>query len=304
MPLTERDLQRRQSHAGASETAAIIGLDPFRNPADVYWSKVTTRERRDGSGDGEREAMAIGHMLEPGLVDWCERETGEKFRRNQFRVSTQDALFSATFDGLAAKSCGCEAKTTGIAWPTKEQWGEPGSDEVPDRVLVQCQHQMYVGDLDIVWVPALIGGRGRKLYCVARDNDLIAYLVAEVKSFWVNRIQARKPPEDITPSMETLKRIRREPESRVPLEEAVFAKYEESSEALKVLKKQNDQDKAELITALSEAECGVLPNGDLVTYLEQRRVTIDGKKLKEDDPAIYHNYAREKVYRVLRHKKG
>lgn len=77
-----------------------------------------------------------------------------------------------------------------------DEWGEPGTDEVPDVYRVQCQHQMGVrGDrqmdlvaLDVIaWVP--------RVYRLELSRDFWEWLTAEVeRPFWFDHVLKHEPP--------------------------------------------------------------------------------------------------------------
>jgi len=300
MPITPFQRAQRAKHLGASDSPAIMGLDPWRNAADVYWSKV-----QPADGDGESsEAMELGEQLEGPLVDWAGQQVGIQFTKNQLRVSQDQPILSASMDGLNAECrVGCEAKTAGILWPTREAWGASGSDEVPDRVAIQVHHQMFVGELDRVVVPALIGGRGRVLYEIKRDDDVIEMIVVAAIKFWQEHVQQRVPPPEVAPHLEVLKAIRRVPEKVVELDSVVMKQWREADAAAKDATKRADICKRAVIAGLGDAEGGTSEAGS-VSYLRQSRSHFDAKKFQVDYPGLYEQYTRVGSFPVLRFKKG
>ena len=64
MPITEQQRIERRASIGSSDVAAILGVDTFRNAADVYWSKVQVL---DTPGN---PAMDAGTRFEPTIMDW------------------------------------------------------------------------------------------------------------------------------------------------------------------------------------------------------------------------------------------
>ena len=68
MALTEVQRAARRHHLGSSDAAAILGLDPWRNAGDVYWSKVLD------TADEESTAMRAGNLLEGAICQFAAQE--------------------------------------------------------------------------------------------------------------------------------------------------------------------------------------------------------------------------------------
>lgn len=267
MPITEKQRQRRRKYIGGSDAPAILNVDPFRNIADVYFSKV-----EDLASQKETAAMKAGNLCEDAVLNWFMDETGSKIKRNQSRVHG-NGIMAANLDALVeGKKEGVEAKTTGLMGPIRNvEWGEPGTDEIPERVIVQCQHQMaVVPDLEMVWVPALIGGLGFRLYKVERNDEFISGLEEIELSFWHDHVLKRTPPNGEFPGLSLLKRIRRIPKKVVQVETDIVKNWLGAREALRLADKVKKEAEKVLLTALGDAEAADCELGRL-TYFEQSR---------------------------------
>lgn len=270
MPITEHQRQQRTKHIGSSDTPQILGLSPWGSASDVYYSKVLPIEEGEST-----EAMAMGRRLEPVIIDWAEEQLGIKLRRNQYRVAP-DGILAANFDAMViGKREAVEAKYVGPN--SVEEWGEPETDEVPVHVAAQVQHQMYVRELDVVWVPVLMA-RYRpvwQMYRVPRDDEIIGDLVPALLSFWREHVVPQIPPDaNEPPPLEVLKRLKREPESMVELPEDAIELVdcrEASKQQEKAAKARIDEVTRELVAMLGDAEAGRLPDGRLVTYRQRTR---------------------------------
>ena len=180
---------------------------------------------------------------------------------------------AANFDALVVgASEAVEAKTTGIIQPlNRSEWGEPGSDEVPERIIVQCQHQMAVlPEIQLVWVPVLMGGVGFRLYSVDRNPELIESLETIEVDFWKKYVEAKVPPPDELPTLETIKSIKRVPEKIVPLEDDLVRSWLEAKKTAGEAEKIKDKSQRALLSALGDAEAGDCSFGRL-TYFQQNR---------------------------------
>lgn len=298
------DLQReeRRKFIGSADAAAIAGLDPWRSAWDVYNEKVY------GTVDRTTEAMATGNRLERAVLDWFASEETRPLLRDHLRIG-RDGLRAANHDALIEDSReGVEAKTSRILtwmYPTVEEpeWGEDGSEDVPDHVYVQCQHQMYVSDLAVVHVPVLIGGRGWMKFRVRRDEKTIKTLGEKCEAFWCNHVQRKDPPSRTIPSLEIARRIRREPGKKIeiPSVDPVLA-WENAKLALKLAEQAKENAEAVLLSLLGDAEAAETPMGLLKYLPENAGKRINLERLKAERPDVFDQYAEPTTRRCLRLK--
>lgn len=301
MPITEAQRARRRGHIGSSDAAAIIGRDPWRTPADVYWSKVAPTHDAEPN-----EAMQTGNRLEGPLLSFAAERLGVRLRRNQYRVSAgpDGGVCSANFDALIIdRPEAVEAKYVGPN--SAAAWGDEWTDDVPEHVLVQCLHQCYVGQLNCVWVAAAIAGYSSlawRMYCVRRDEEIIAALIAREIKFWKDHVLRRVPPESF-PSIDILKRLRREPQSTCELPSLAadkVAEYQTAKAAEKAAGEAAEAIKRELIAMLGTCEAGILPDGRQITYLLRKgRRTCDVDRLRVEYPAAYETCVTQQESRVF-----
>ena len=172
MPITEAQREQRRSHLGSSDMAAILGVSPWMNAYDVWLEKTGRLEDEEQ----DKKWLEAGNILEPGVLKWAERELGP-IRTQQ---ENGDALFRKAMgfplgshpDGeIISNEEPVEGKTAGIFGPIIEQYGEPGTDALPLRIVTQCLVHLECWGKDICWVPVLLGGKGFVMYHVKRDID-------------------------------------------------------------------------------------------------------------------------------------
>lgn len=310
MTLTPHQLKLRKRHLGASETPVVLGLSPYsRSAADLYWSKVAEVD------DEPTEAMSRGHWMEDVLVSWASEQLGVAVVSNQFRVlhtGLGKEILSATHDAVSPdKPIGIEAKSVSRFNPAYGEWGEEGTDEIPADVVIQCQQQMLVSDLDVVWVPVAFEAKTleRRLYRVPRDDELIEMFRVPAVAWWRQYVESRiVPGDDPTPPLAVLKRIHRVEGSVVELEPGVAELIKSLNETKAESKETASREaslKARIIEALGDAEAGKLPDGRLVTYCEQKSSPkVDLAHLKLHHPALYAEIVCQGTHRTLRITKG
>ncbi len=289
MPITDKQLEKRKNHIGASEVSAVLGLNPWMTAYDLWLLKCGKIER----DMGDNEAAGIGNMIENGLLDYGASELGVKIKKNQARVH-EGGILSATHDALVVdKPEGMEAKTSGIlnVFAARDDWGEGETDEVPEHILVQCQAQILVSKLERVHVPALIGGRGRLMYHVERSTALCEIILERVTAFWEKNVQADVPPEGV-PSVEIVRFRKREPGLVLPIPAELVTRWQAIKEEKKRLEKAEDEAQAEVLAAMGDAEIGESAAGNVkVLKVESNR--LDTKALKAELPEVASKYTKK-----------
>ncbi len=279
--ITEKHLERRKRYIGASEVAAVLGLDPYRTPWDVWADKTGKLEESVTS-----EAARIGQVFEVGILRLAEEQLG-KITLNQWRV-LQGTHLSATDDAIVNETGRpVEAKFRGIYKFVGDEWGEAGTDQVPDDVIAQAQTQLLCTGSDLCHVAVFMTGRGFALFVVPLDKDLGKTIIEEVETFWDKYIKTDTEPKQSQPSASVIKRLRRKPGSEVDIPKELVEVLQLRKDALKIATKESKDADTALKAALGTAEAGKF-DGGLVTFLQQTR---KGYVVKES------------IYRVLRIKR-
>jgi predicted phage-related endonuclease len=165
---------------GSSDVPSILDVPGVDTPAHVYRDKVLGVRTRTN------EAMEWGHLLEDSIAaEWCRRnravidEIGLVARRDApWHQSTIDRRVREcpTVKGMKDR-CGLEVKNVG--YQSASRWHA----DLPDRIIAQIAHQIYVTGFDHMHFAALVGGNQMKqgIVWAEREADLIAYVVAEVE---------------------------------------------------------------------------------------------------------------------------
>lgn len=263
--ITEEQRQRRRGYLGSSDSAAVAGLSDWKSRGDVYIEKTC-----DMLPTQDTLAIFLGNYLEPVLIQWAESELGFEAESDVMQVH-EDNLLCANFDALNKdRRCAIEAKTRGIIWPggVSDEWGDDGTDEVAADVYCQCQHQMYVGGLDVVYVPCIIGGKGRRMYEVKRAaRYFMDSMVGFDNAFWENHVKAKRPPVD-GPRIETVNRIKRQSESPRAVPQDVFDAYLSTRLARLEAEKASKTAEALLKSRIGDGDAAQAPNGLEITMTE------------------------------------
>lgn len=317
--LTEQQIVERRSRVGASDVAAIMGVPTFagRNALTVYWEKIGALEENP-----ETDAMEAGNRLEPYILDWAERELGP-LERNVVVFDPTGAPIASTLDGrVVASGVPVEVKTSGIFGPIHGEWGEAGTDEVPDGYIVQCQTQLLCTEAEVCRLFALLGTRGRVEFTIRREPRLIATIRDVASDFYAEFVARRRDPRDgwaerletthgirltadpCAPVLDAARRLKRVSGKVVRVDNADPFLMWDKLRAVRLDAEKAEKSKlAECLSLLGDADAAELPGGVVFAYAEQRTADIVVREAMKRD-GVYERYARANTARVPRLKGG
>lgn len=282
--ITLEQQNRRKQFLGSSDIPAVLGLDSYRSAADVWLEKTGQVESFEGN-----EATARGNYLEPALIKYAT----DRLKWMTFEAGTMvvhaNGVLACNLDANSPDLTEIiEAKSTVLG----AEWGEEMSEQVPERVQAQVAHQFVcVPEARIAWIPVIIPGYRSfdfRLYRVERNHDLCEIVKNAGTEFMRKYVIARVPPDDFRPTLDVLKRMKREPNKIVDVSDELVAAYKQAAENSKQSDKAKEAAQAALIASIGDAEAGRSSLGDF-TYMTTKR-------------AGYEVAATE--YRSIRFKKG
>jgi putative phage-type endonuclease len=263
--ITVEQRQLRRKFLGGSDAPAVIGVDPNRSAHDVYLDKTGQLEDFRGNANIER-----GVDLEPAIMSWAERELGRPIERDVMIVHKSN-LLAANFDGLLSETESIEAKSSVLT----EEWGDQGTDQVPDRVIVQVHHGFACRpSLRVCYVPVLLPGFRSfdfRMYRVERNRALVESVEAIGIEFMERNVKLGIAPSDSKPSIEVLKRMKRFPGKFVDVPIELVLHWEAAKLTAKTARDIEEAAKADVIAALGDAEGGRLEDRRQLTYMETKR---------------------------------
>lgn len=280
-------LELRRQGLGGSDAAAIIGLDRYRSPFDVYAEKVGLKAEQP-----DNEAMRQGRDLEDYVAfRFCEA-TGKKVRRRNAMLQHPEHPFMlANIDRwVIGENAGLECKTTSVLNRTKFSQGE-----FPPNYYVQCVHYMAVTGAERWYLAVLVLNKAFHVFTIERDEAEVQALIEAEKHFWENHVLKQIPPapDGSEATLEVIKQLF--PEARERAEIALFGcedkiqQYLALDAKVKEFEQERDKLKQELQLAMADAEIG-RAQGYVVEWKNQVRQSLDTKKLKLEHAEIYEKY--------------
>ncbi len=283
MPITEAQREQRQKYLGSSDMAAVMGLDSWGNAHDVYLEKT-------GKLDPEKDKAVFrrGNYMEAALLAYAGDELGELVVSPTELEFVMPGLHLCSHPDAMTVDARSPVEAKSLGWYAPDFWGDPGSDQCPDRTLIQTHVHMICTNTKLCHVPVYLPKREFQMYVVEFDEEIAASICEAAVAFWNDHVLKDIPPENVVPSMAVLKRIRREPDIVADFSKDLVDGWLGASLAATAAKNAVKDAQAKLITALGTAEGGACASG-IVTYLEQTRKEY---------------VSPETTFRVLRFKKG
>lgn len=186
----EKWLAERRKGVGGSDIAAVLGIHPYMSAFELYLEKRGELPPKDLS---DNQAVHFGNVLEDTVAQEYTRRTGRKVARvNRILQHPKYPWVLANIDRrVVGEKRVLECKTADRF--TAHQWGEEGTDTVPDHYFTQVQWYMGVTGAEIADLAVLIGGNQFTTYTLERDDELIEIMLDRADGFW-KAVQNGIPP--------------------------------------------------------------------------------------------------------------
>lgn len=274
MALTPAQLAYRSTRIGGSDAAALCGKDPHKTAYAVAL-RITGQVESDDLS--ELDHIWFGDQMEVVLANMYER-------KEKVKVYTPDTLKHPHVEFMIANvdrlredraDLGIECKNTGLHAGTvdeTERWGEVGTDEVPDRVNIQCQHAMLVHEpFKAFHVLRCYGGNTYQRFIVPRNEKLIEALYELEQDFMSDLRRGVLPAPDYghRTTKETLKRAFRNINGEVtnldhiPDLEAVTAEWQAVCKVRLDAQKKEEALKNRITHLVGDFGAVLMPNGKM-----------------------------------------
>ena len=189
MSSREEWLLMRKTYLGGSDLGAVIGVNKYKTALDVYLEK-TSEHYPETSNDG----TYWGNVLEDVVAqEYSKRvnlpvEVETKLLRHK-----EHEFLAANIDRwVGNKEYVLECKTAGFMM--SKEWGEEGSDSIPESYLVQSAWYAAICDVPKVDIAVLIGGQDFRIYTYQRNKEFEDKLIKIACNFWHNHVLKRIPP--------------------------------------------------------------------------------------------------------------
>jgi putative phage-type endonuclease len=179
----------RRSGIGGSDVAAILGVSKWQTNIDIYNEKISTETPVDKSSG----AMHWGNVLEDPVAREYALQTGLKIAKdNRLLRCKEHPFMQANIDRrILGHKKGLEVKTANQF--AAGDWGEQGTDQIPEYYIPQVMHYMIVTGWKSWDVAVLIGGSDFRIYTVNFNQALADVIIDKCAEFW-ECVQNKTPP--------------------------------------------------------------------------------------------------------------
>lgn len=278
----EEWVESRRNSIGGSDAAALLGLNPYASPYSLWAEKTGTVVPEDIS---MKEAVRLGHVLEPYVAQRFTEITGKKVRRENYILRNSDYPWAhANVDRLViGEKAGLECKTTSALNLSKFKNGE-----YPANYYCQCMHYLAVTGLERWYLAVLIGNQEIRVFTIERDEGEIAALMESEQAFWA-LVQSKTPPapDGSRATSETLNKLYSDEGGTVdltPVQNAI-RQYLALKAQIKGLDAQMEACANEIKAYMGASGKGVY-NKVFVGWAERSRSSFDSNAFRRDNPDV------------------
>ncbi len=311
MAITEEQREERKKFLGSSDMAALFtdadgkSLHFKLTAADIWALKVFPQEKEGKAS----KAMERGNRYEAGLIEFAKEELGSTIQTSPHLmrfICKEHPIFACNLDGHTIPKPYeiVEAKTTGLT----DEWGDPGTDDVPYRVIIQVHQQMLCTGWEKAHIAVLMGkfGLTEEMYVVNRDESIINAIIQRGEQFWNDYVLKKVAPlGSEVGDINVFKKIVRRPDSFADIDERYILVWDIARATRLAAEKTEEAALAEVLLHLGDAEGMKLIDGSMFTYFKQRGADkIDRNLMKAEYPEVYDIVSTSTEHRVARLKKG
>lgn len=300
----------RRTWLGGSDAAVVLGVDPYRTLVDLWLEKTGLAVTK--LDDVRRAAvLARGRRLEPVIREMAIdklRAAGHqvkllaknrRYRDAKHRFLSAEIDFELELDGEEVNG---DAKS--VSHFVRDEWGEPGSEDVPIHYAAQFMHGLMVHPRrrQRTLVAALRSLDDVDLYWTRRDDVTIEAIRERELRFWHDNVKAKLPPAPT--SLDDIRGLF--PKSRPANIEATPEIAAKVAELREIAKQQKDLAERETVLRFQIGQYmgdhALLTSGvrDLMSFEEQARSHFDLTAFRRKHPDWEAMFTRTSTTRVLR----
>lgn len=269
-------LTHRNSGVGASEIAVLLGESEWGSNVELYYRK---RGEIDVPQFEQSEEMLWGLLLETAIRDELARraEVALASAPPKLLRSVAYPWAMATPDALTEAGEPVEVKNLTHGYDA-EEWAE----QIPEKYLLQCQHQMLVTGANRCLFGALLWGSRLVWEWIPRDEDRIRRIIKAGSEFWACVEAGECPTSDGNPRARKVLASLATNDEPIELFESeigtLLDRYETAKETHETIaakekraKRQLEAEKDELAKLLGEHREGITASGWKLRWKKSER---------------------------------
>jgi putative phage-type endonuclease len=178
-------LDKKVHSIGGTDAAAILGLNRYRSPIQVWLEKKGLVDTVQ-----ENDAMRWGKKLERPILEAYSDMVGHPVTFADPYEFIQSKHLPVLGCSLDARWQDCDHRPVD-AKNTRQRtsdWGDPGSDVFPVHYQIQLCVQMHVTDTPMADLAVLFSGSDLQQYTIHRDMDLESAMLERLHVWWQRHI--------------------------------------------------------------------------------------------------------------------
>lgn len=282
--------EERRAYIGASEVAAITGLDKWRTPVDVFDDKLGLSAPFE-----ENAHIRRGNRLEHVAAEYYTEQTGHKLRRHtEGFVHPEMPYFRGHVDRLVVG----ERRLWEGKCPSVAAFRNLQRNGLPDGYILQAQALMGLSGYPVLtWDIFCADVWDAVVFDIEFDASIYGQIETSVREFWNDHIIPKIPPTSDSKADIDFERIGGQDITRRD-DDAFITKAAALSEADQLKRDAEalyDIAKKDVIDAV-EGLPGIYEGGGLRLYYTEQpgRVTLDKKAMAADgiDLAKYEKHGK------------
>lgn len=268
-------LKERQKCITGTDVGALMGVDQYRTPIDVYLDKLGISNQIK-----ENNYMKMGKVLEPIISNLYEQESGYQVEPVGF---IRQGVHGGTPDRKIIPNGILEIKSTQMTL-----------DDPLLKWYYQTQWYAYLTKSEFISIAWLEHGLDFKYKSYEYDNETIENVIERVNKFWNDNILKQNPPEPVSIVDETKLYIHEEAGKIIESNEDIYNLYCRRKEILPTISELTKEKEAidERIRAfIKDAEKLQFHGQILATYKANKEsIRFDEARFRAENPDIYKTY--------------
>ncbi|MDP8971176.1 MAG: YqaJ viral recombinase family protein [Actinomycetota bacterium] len=300
----EQWLAARRTGIGASEIAAVLGISPYESPFSLYWRKKlgTDTPENEQMEWGRRHEWAIAKKFAENHAEFYIENPNDTIWRHPdhpWMLATPDRLLWTLDGDDADELIGLAQIKTCYSF---DDWGEPGTDQIPAYYRAQVQQEMAVMGVDRCYVPVLAGGCHYREYVVDYDPADVELIVKAGAEF-MRRLDADDPP-DIDGSEATTRTLKQlHPtvvDEAVTIPQDLAAGYRDARARVQIAQLQLVAYENEIRDHLGPARTAVYAGRKVAQRYVYDVTRLDTARLRAEHPDLAAEYTKTSTVDALR----
>lgn len=287
-------LKLRSGFIGGSDSAAVIGLNPYKSRYALWAEKTGKLPAFEGN-----TTTKVGAFLEDLVAQMFEEEMGKKVHKvnSSFHNTDYDFAIANLDRKVVGEQAFLECKTT-TSIPVMKT---VRNGEVPSVYYTQCVHYLAVTGFKKAYLAVLINCRDFKVYEIDRDDEEIKALMDAEREFW-NLVETKTPPavDGDESTSDTLSALYPDATDREvdlsPLSKEL-KEYTDLSAQIKELTKLKDEKANVIKNYMKDASRGK-HEGYSITFKGQSKITFNDKAFATD----HKDMNLEKYYKISNYR--